>query len=669
MDRNVFFVAAGLVVLAAALVVLFLQPRSSSSAAGPSSSLPQGMGEERTVEGPQPARERIPVHDSHAPGEELPGFASMDRPGWRIRGEVMDPDGKPLCGSTIAFQFVEGDEHFDAAGVVTTGEDGSYALSLPLPEKGRHWQVDNMVPSELVATAGLIGYFSDYNFADLGPPGGSEKTPIRLDFALEPGANARGRVMMPDGSPVDFADVCLVGRSEDSLDLVAQSNPDGTWTGRTRSSGELRFMAFKDYVGQSPCLTAVRESDETVRVPDLVLNRFGLFEGVIRNSNGRPAGGFHIEAIPESLVEASERKIDRFVNNLDGTETEDDKVPYGSTTSKAGGRFRISDLSEGRYFFRVFPGVQGPDEFLEKIPRRLFQTGDRFVELVQPFYTVKLRMKDGEGGVVARASVSYRCTWQGEGWTLLSRDTRTGCMEILAVPTTFHFEAEGQGGLRAEKVVTIQEGNHETEADLFFHPTQPGRFCFHYVGTRDHPVAQVGDPDVFLRGEYSDPFHAGPALLRQDGPGSYSIEVPEDYYRVWVKPGGEQSFFLPVALHVKIYRGKDGMARVPLRPGGRLTATLVPGLDAANRSPVDSTLLFRKNGDGDWKEYARLTGGNRAVPVHDFGRPTMPDIRCCILEAGEYRLEMKRRGWKPGKKEFRIVPGEETPVDLRLEPQ
>jgi len=286
---------------------------------------------------------------------------------------------------------------------------------------------------------------------------------------------------------------------------------------------------------------------------------------------------------------------------------------------------------------------------------------------------------DHEGNTVPRASLGYECTWKDMTFRGHKHNSRDGCIKMLVAPTTFYFDALGPGSLRAKKAVTINEGDVDVEATLYFYPIASARISFHYAVEGAVPADRIGDPDFFLQGECNRPLTPEPVLERCDDPGSFSVEIPPDYYRIWVKPGGTESFFLPVALRRMIRSGDDKAIRIPLRKGGRLTLTVLPSLDAGDWSPVDRLVLLRKNEHGKWRKYGRfarnepspsrkgLRSGNGMVPLLDYGETTMPDIRCSILEEGEYRLKMHRRGWNPGETDFRIVRREVAAVELRLE--
>ncbi len=642
---------------------------------------PDSIGE------PESAGERIQLHDASANSDELAAFEPMDRPGWRVCGKVHNDYGEPLGGSVVEFQYREDNECFGIVAEATTGKDGCYAVCLPLPEKGCCWPFDSLVPSKLAATAHLPGYEPYSSSTDLPVPDAAGSEPVQVDLMLMGTVEVQGRVLFPDGNPVGSAEIYLCPRNGDSFIEVSHTWPDGRWGAWFCDEGINEFIAFKKNVGQSSPVTVVRDSDPVTIAPDMTLHPFGVLEGVLRDIYGRPIKGFIITALPESKVGFSYEGIMRFFEDQDRIDSEKPTIScrfetslHGSAVSGTGGRFRISGLREGRYFFHISPGMKGQDEFLKPIPHHLYLTGSRTIELVQPYYRLKVRMRDQKGDPVYPATLWYRIWTPICGGYSLREETENGLVELMVIPGKVPMTGKGPEGLQAAKEITIHEGVYDTETDLILQPARPGRLAVRYQQANDPSSGNLARPEMILTGRLNKTFRADPDLVKREAPAFFSVEVPEDDYEIWVKPGGMASFFLPVLLKEWVSSGKESVVDVHLKPGGRVRMRLVPGIAPREWSTPVRGYIKRKNVDGYWRRYARLDfwerpashNGRRVLEATDpmlyYDDFDTPSLRCSILEPGEYQLNISKRNWKHIRKEFRIEPGEETIVELRLEP-
>ncbi|HEX6810894.1 MAG TPA: carboxypeptidase-like regulatory domain-containing protein [Planctomycetota bacterium] len=214
-----------------------------------------------------------PGHSSSRENLVLPPGADVTlhvrlQPGPRIRGRVVDPDGKPVAGAEVATigQRVSGEP-------AITDADGRYELDCTM-EFG---------PKQQVAVR-RAGYVPTSAHAD------TAKGDALLDFTLQVAGIVRGRVLCPDGRPAAGAEVRSGGRGifGDTCEASA-ADENGIFVLDELAPGEQQLHAT--CAGFPP---ATSSATVVLGVPAATTITFGaghVARGVVVDDEGRPVRG------------------------------------------------------------------------------------------------------------------------------------------------------------------------------------------------------------------------------------------------------------------------------------------------------------------------------------------------------------------------------------------
>ncbi len=149
----------------------------------------------------------------------------------KITGKVLDPDGKPVAGATVAPALtgtgnsLTGDTRFS----VQTDKDGRFTMTLPA-SGGRQYN--------LVAHDGKYQQWRHWANGVLPPIGTKPGQEIRgVELKLTKPATVRGRVTDRDGQPVGNREVRAA-----AADLLENRYYDPTVTTSADGTFELKFI-------------------------------------------------------------------------------------------------------------------------------------------------------------------------------------------------------------------------------------------------------------------------------------------------------------------------------------------------------------------------------------------------------------------------------------------
>ena len=492
-----------------------------------------------------------------APGVAVPTPTPLRvvlRPTARVSGRVLDPDGKPVAGATVAVS--EDARELSSSRSMGGGpkqgiadDEGGFAFADVAPG-----------PFELSADA------PQHQSAELR---GLEVKPGQelsgLEIVLPPGASVEGRVLSPEGSPVPNAWVAVVEAARAGTaafsSLRSSTDADGHYRIEGIAPGPHTLEASSE--GYRRAVHDVEAKGET-RGVDFQLDRGLEVSGRVIDNAGNPVAGAVV-----------------FVAGGGGNSR--------VTDSQEDGSFRVAGLENGKYSLHASP--RGVDSG---------SSAETLVTLAgAPVGGIELRISAVEGTVAGRltgldlSQLSRVRVWVDSMFHLGSVDA-DGNYRILHLrpgPTTVHALVPDTP-LRAEGTVTVEPGTAEARLDLHF---GGGHALSGVVLRNGEPLADAG---VLLGGtgdgQTASTDHQGGFRFAGLADGSYVLTV--------VTPGD--------AHHIeKVELSGDQTIRVEMR-----TASLSGRvIDAADASPVAGAGIFLKDAAARVSYFANATTDSRGT--------------------------------------------------------
>jgi hypothetical protein len=285
-------------------------------------------------------RRQVELHDT--PGlDALPGDIGMVQ-GLMVRGKVTDrATGKPVAQARVDYHPLFGNSHVNAkiaggwspSAVATTGPDGSYALSvlpgpglisvtapqpdaymraLVTPEECKaffktpivHHRIRNSLGEDTLTIAGGGDSFRSlsphyYHAVVLLEPDGKDQSVIK-DVALERSLERKGRVVGPDGQPLQG--VTALGLIPDSLGFFSPGGPLSR-NGETLPGAEFTVRGIHPRA-KRPLLLYHKDRNLGCVVNDVrgdasepltvMLQPCGSTSGRVMNQDGEPVVGLRL---------------------------------------------------------------------------------------------------------------------------------------------------------------------------------------------------------------------------------------------------------------------------------------------------------------------------------------------------------------------------------------
>lgn len=207
------------------------------------------------------------------------GRAHVDlvlRAGGSIAGHVFDGAGRPIDGATVTASGFEA--IVDRA--TRTAEDGS-------------WWIAGLPAGQTYVDAGAAGRAAPPSRV---VPLAAAQSVAGIDFVLEPGAFLRGRVLGPDGAPLEGIVVACT-RPGQYFRWWRKSAEGGAYELGPLPSGNARIVARADDRPLVAALdVALKPGEERSGVDLLLEEARGGIRGAVRDEAGAPIAGAHVIA-------------------------------------------------------------------------------------------------------------------------------------------------------------------------------------------------------------------------------------------------------------------------------------------------------------------------------------------------------------------------------------
>ncbi|MEU8844909.1 MFS transporter [Streptomyces sp. NPDC048564] len=244
-------------------------------------------------------------HNAQAPETEsapvnapIPPARSQYATGVPVCGLVQNPDGTVVPRAALTLIDIGGQQ----VGRGASGEDGRYALATP-------------GPGSYVMIAAAGGHQPQAVTVTVG------ERPVDLDIVLGGAGRLAGRVLTPDGTPVD-ATVTLTNVQGEVV-ATTRSGREGGYVITELVAGEYTLAASAAAFRPAAVPVTVKAARQTRQ--DIELAGGALLRGTVRAGGGRP-----VEDARVTLLDAAGNVMDTLTTGPDGT-------------------FRFVDLSTGEY--------------------------------------------------------------------------------------------------------------------------------------------------------------------------------------------------------------------------------------------------------------------------------------------------------------------------------
>jgi len=229
------------------------------------------------------------------PDEQAADLRIVMRPGRTATGLVLDADEAPVADAAVNLRLRPNGD--DGIGIQRLLESPEFAASTAA---GGRYEIPDLAPGRYDLTV------EAYGFAPLSVPGivvGEGLGPMDLGTVLlAPGATVEGRVLSPDGEPLEGVEVFIVPADRDAQGalmvgrdmpaIAALSDANGRFLLSDRTEGEKVKLMFRRS-GYSP-RTASGVEAPTTKPLEVVLHPTSRVSGRTLDAQGRP--------VPAALV-------------------------------------------------------------------------------------------------------------------------------------------------------------------------------------------------------------------------------------------------------------------------------------------------------------------------------------------------------------------------------
>lgn len=577
--------------------------------------------------GDRARREKAPEETVGAPSRETrptPREPETTSPAWRVVGRVTGGDTTEVRVRVL----LDMDSHIRLLG--ETGVTGG-AYGLDTPELEGLTEVQRR-RAKVVADVRGRGRSEELELQ------GVEAGEIRLDVEMKDVALVTGRVLDRAGNLVRDAEVWFSPRA---LTGSADADEGGRYALPITQVADHWICARKGELGAAVAGPVPLTPRAGYEAPDLLLDGPGTLKGIAVYPDGTPAVNLSVYAMPEALKEG---KISQLPGpRFDGSREREPGNPFGWTTTAEDGRFRMSGLRTGQYFFH------------SDRKRTLYPTGSE-VRLVVETYRIRVRFRDDAG----RPVYGYVLSARSDGGSMVAGST-TGPdaeMDIGARPgETWSIFIGSEVIEPVTRVVRVEKDTYEYLVVL------PVRLARERGRLRVRLLDPAGEPVEDVRVS----LYSGQNVMLYETPVPDGLTplVPVARYRLEAFGGDPFALFLPAEQEVEVVANGDRPVTVRARPAGRVRLTLkvddapdyLPGLRifAAPQQGVGQVYLggaLRRTENG-WSMSSRK-------PLNE------PFLSETLLEPGPYELRIEAQGFRNVTRPVTVQPGEVTGLEVEL---
>jgi uncharacterized GH25 family protein len=517
------------------------------------------------------------THPDHAPGflkaVEIPpetprvnlGTVKLP-PAEAIEGRVTDSRGRAIEGAEV-LSYGEtsgfgGDSMamLDEEAPLRTGSDGSFRIERL--ESGKRYALT-------VRHAGYV---------EASVPGVPAPTLEPLTIELKAARSLSGRVLGPEGEPVEGATVFWFQDGNVSFDSAVKSDADGKFRITGFPPGTLMLEAMAEGYANRRIEGIEIPGDKDPEDLQITLQRAITLDVRVLNAEGEPVPGVSVSMQPVEPIPVEDRRM-VLLHGLDPDRTD------------AAGRCRLTVPNPGNYW--VLASRQG-----EPVRNQVeVHEGSNAVEIRLPAITeISGRVVDGNGAPVARAAVNLRQNealqrrWTSADGTFVFSDVADGEYRVAAV----------QEKLASEEVGVTVAGRPVQGIELRLDRERPGAtLTGHVLGLPPEELSGLL-VRAFGQSEMANPVPAdreGAYRFERLTPGTWRIEAMDSRQRealgtVEIPPG------IPaVEFDLKFPTGFTLTGRV-LVDGVPLSEAIVraqgkEGFDPNGRTAYDGTFELR----------------------------------------------------------------------------
>jgi len=586
----------------------------------------------------------------------------------------------------------------------TSVSPGRVTAELAIPES---WYEREQV----VVWGRPIGDGQQQRYAGKRLPRDADTLELRLQF--RDGATVRGRVELPDGSPVGGAAIQMLGSADEegSYDRGgdAVSDVDGSFELHTYPGGPYDLVARKEGAGTARKLGVAIDWIDPPEPIVLTLAGPGEFSGRVVDPAGEPIRHFSIWACPADVPDqwvGYFHDPQQWPFELEGKGLYDDKV-----LTDEDGAFHFRGLRQGKYIVRGKTGATGYYErVLTTTP---VETGSHDLVLTLERYTLVLRIEDHVGGRLQPA-LQHDAERSEERHALfcLKSDTHGRISERRQYPGVDRartdggdilFEVEpGQSyafGVVSEReplheeFVTIASGEWQTLRTIRLGEAEARGTLNVVLETPDgKPVTETNQvivlgPVTGVSVRETSDYHDEPSFETPLAAGTYTVLVDAEPSRGHHGERFHAKQYTQVETTADVRPGARTDLIVPLGEGGNLELTLaLAGLPDDSLWPSAGGGESWDNEERDAKRGARVTltplpEGTPIAP--DFGipikgmrlggpiegnwvAPNTTETSPTLLVVGEYLLHLQAKGYAPHEERITIEHGKTTKVSAVL---
>lgn len=615
-----------------------------------------------------------------------------------VYGHVRDGEGVAIPGARVGAVLSGIEER--SLGTGTTDAEGLYRFECPelsalhpLTVRGRML----IVAAERAGYAGARRIWNDW------PPPTEPLGDVEVDLTLERGRRLFGRIVDSASAPVAGANVRFAYEPSDSpgvsVDTLARSAADGSFCCALK--GEPRLLSARSWQHGIAVvsLTGRDEGAGDLDLGDVPLEPLGILDGHAVFRDGRPAPGVLVVAADvEHDGEAVQARQHYWFE-----EPEDELgLPVGRCTTDAQGAFHLAGLAQRSYVVYAVSRAGTGKVYSGRKVGVWYMAGTRGIEVVVDFPRLVVELVDEEGTPIPGLSVKCDEVERAEDGQLSVVDQRfgttaeDGTVDFEVAPgLAYRLSASVRGVSAVTEAFDVPADVEELRRVLVLETEAGSGRLRIVIHARDGSIVRDG----VVRLLHTETDESLGLLSWTDADAEGWWRVPAGIYDVEIELNAfdqldaHELLVAPVR-GVKVPVGGERELRLRPHVGGRFrlvwrspSGTFPPegiGVPSPALQPTASALFQSEHGA---RARVRRIVADAARQEEEYwwscsfahdpqqgyhGFRLLPDgeYRCrLLLEPGQYTLRLECPGFDTRDATIAISAGEETAVELSLEPR